>query len=448
MRRTRTELPWRPTHALVRSIVVGGLALLVGLVLQRPDLVVLGLPFAIVAIWSSVVRPRESASAQVVLADSTVVEGGSTQVIGLVDDVPGIESVTIRVAEGPRVHLKPRSGIRAAVVSSEATAAGEETGERQWEVAIPARVLRWGQMRLGPAMLGASSPWGAWRCGPRQLDALPLTVLPETARFDVAAPRPHPQGLVGLNRSRKPGEGSEFASVRPFASGDRLRRIHWTRTSREGSLQVRATHADLDTHVMLVLDAHREISPSGGVDGQANNLDVAVRAAVAVAEQMLRQGERVSLRVVGSARDIWTTPSSSRSAWVRLRSELARVTPAPPAAAKEAVGARQLRQAGAVRAGTLVVVFSDLTSESILNQIATLHQRGLSVVVLDCLVGTPPDQSPAESLGWRLRLIERERHLSFLNNKGVPVVRWAGPGTLDTVLLEMARRSARAGVGR
>ena len=47
--------------------------------------------------------------------------------------------------------------------------------------------------------------------------------LPEPAAFDSSAPAPHPRGLVGMHRSARPGQGSEFATLRPFQVGDRLR---------------------------------------------------------------------------------------------------------------------------------------------------------------------------------------------------------------------------------
>ena len=48
--------------------------------------------------------------------------------------------------------------------------------------------------------------------------------------------------------------------------------------------------------------------------------------------------------------------------------------------------------------------------------------------------------SPA-SVAWRMRLLERQMQLTELTRRGVPVVPWRGPGTLDEVLRRLARRS-------
>ena len=44
-------------------------------------------------------------------------------------------------------------------------------------------------------------------------------------------------------------------------------------------------------------------------------------------------------------------------------------------------------------------------------------------------------------LVWRLRLLDREREAHQCAMAGVPVIAWRGPGSLDTVLRQAARRS-------
>lgn len=119
------------------------------------------------------------------------------------------------------------------------------------------------------------------------------------AVFDAAAPTPHPMGLVGLNRSARRGEGSEFATIRPFQVGDRLKRIHWPMSLRSQTLHVTSTWADEDAEIMLLVDASTDLGRSEGIDGFASSLDVTVRAAGAVAEHFLRHSDRVGLCVFG-----------------------------------------------------------------------------------------------------------------------------------------------------
>ena len=54
-----------------------------------------------------------------------------------------------------------------------------------------------------------------------------------------------------------------------------------------------------------------------------------------------------------------------------------------------------------------------------------------------------PAQDPhsAGRLAWRMRLLERQMQLTEVTRRGIPVVAWRGPGTLDEVLRRLARRA-------
>jgi hypothetical protein len=74
----------------------------------------------------------------------------------------------------------------------------------------------------------------------------------------------------------------------------------------------------------------------------------------------------------------------------------------------------------------------------------------MTVVVVD----TFPDHLVAgtgdvyQSLAWRMRLLSREAQVSSLRLRGVPVVPWRGPGSLDQVLRDIARRSSAPRLSR
>jgi hypothetical protein len=54
---TPLSAPWRVTPAHVRALALGVLLVAVGVVLRRPDALVLGAPLLVVALWSSARRP-------------------------------------------------------------------------------------------------------------------------------------------------------------------------------------------------------------------------------------------------------------------------------------------------------------------------------------------------------------------------------------------------------
>ena len=92
------------------------------------------------------------------------------------------------------------------------------------------------------------------------------------------------------------------------------------------------------------------------------------------------------------------------------------------------------------------MVLTPLLTPDITTAMVTLARRGLDVVCIDTLVeGTLPDtaRDPRSSgaLAWRLRLLEREIQLTEVSRRGIPVVPWRGPGSLDEVLRRLAQRS-------
>lgn len=445
---------WRPTHALARCMALILFVAPVALLFRRPDLLVLAAPLAIVLGWSLVTRPQELPDPRFALSHAQIREGEQALAVADIEPVDGAEVLAAALSPAPFVEAVLRERAKQVLDAddqvTQRTASVVDVegplidGRRRLLVGI--RATRWGTRRIGPMQVGAASAWGAYRWGPLSLDAQGLRVLPQPAAFDSSAPAPHPRGLVGMHRSSRPGEGSEFASLRPFQVGDRLRRIHWPRSSRTGELHVTSSYADQDTHVAVLVDAHYDLGRSGGVKGGASSLDRSVRAAAAVSEHFLQQGDRVSLRVL-SARTPLTVPIGTGTRHgVRILDTLSRVVPA----VDDETDPRRVHLG--VRDGTLVVMISALVSPDALTQAAMLAARGLSVVVVDALVEVGDDVIPRADKGalartaWRIRLLERDREIRAIQAQGVAVVPWLGPGSLDVVLRELAHRGRRVGV--
>ena len=153
-----------------------------------------------------------------------------------------------------------------------------------------------------------------------------MLALPETRAFS-SGESPHPVGLIGQNRSRRAGDGSEFHAIRPFQPGDRLRRVNWRTTLRTGELHAVGTSSQEDSAVLILLDAVTDVGASGGVDGAASTLDVGVRAASALAAHHIRVGDRVSLRVIGRTGQV-LGPGSGGTTSAGCRSCSRRCSPA------------------------------------------------------------------------------------------------------------------------
>jgi uncharacterized protein (DUF58 family) len=444
----RLDARWRVTSAHIRALFLGLLLVGAGVVLRRPDALVFGAPLLLVGLWATAGRPTASPVVHAAIAHPLLREGQATKWVATITPGPGVEDAGLVLLPTPYTVFTP--GFRAA-----ATAFASNTGAPT-SLEVICQSTRWGLRPLGPATVAVSGVFGAFRWEPESvsLPAIPTVPLPDS--FTARVPVPRPDGLVGQNRSHHQGSGGELDQIRPFRFGDRLRRVHWPVSVRTGELHVTATHADQDSEILLIVDAMNDIGHSEGIGGSTSSLDNAVRAAGAIAEHYLRTGDRVGLLVLG-ARDLpHITAAAGSNHLRRLLDVLARVKVADGTVSDEKRLRSQLRHH--VSAGTLAVILSPAISPEVLAHAVALARRGISVVTVDTLpadLATPDipqawlaqlsssaDDHPIETrLAWRVRLLERSREMTRARQAGVPIVPWAGPGTLDLVLRDLGRRS-------
>lgn len=439
------RLTWRSTHAQLRAAVLGGLGTLVALAAHRPDVLVIATPFLVVATWGWLRRPRGEASASMSLGHTSIRESEGTRVLAVLDVPEGTDEVAVGLTPNLFLDVDPPTGVVGVAPPPDwrdesgaaVRPASGHAGRQQVAVPLRIRPTRWGVQQVGPMVVIASGPWWAHRCGPSDVPGLTLTALPQPAAYDSSAPMPHPEGLVGANRSVRSGSGSEFAGLRGFQPGDRLRRIHWPVSLRTGSLHVAATYADEDSTVVLVLDAFSDLGPREGIDGRPTSLDVTVRAASAIAEHYLAVGDRVGMRVVGASQVPRVPVGSGRAHLRRVLGTLALIHPAT-----ERHDDRRQGVAG-IGAGSVVFVLSPLVDRAIVETVGMLGSRGLTTVVVDTMPEHlwTDDTDVYASLAWRLRRLTRQVDVENLAAAGIAVVPWRGAASLDQVLRDVSRRA-------
>ena len=423
---------WRPSAALLRAAGVAGCGLVLALLLGRAGVVVLVAPLGVHAAWGIRSRPVHRPKITEFLAPLTVVEGQGVRSrldLGSPEAVAEVEHLTRVAGRAPYVALRPAAGV-----------VGGHPDRVSGSIEISPR--RWGRRTIGDSRVVLTSAWAAYKLGPVPVHGGELTVLPVTAAFDSRAEAPTPIGLVGRNRSRRNGEGTEFSGIRPFHAGDRLRRINWRVSLRTGELNVVTTRAEEDTGVLLIIDAFSDHGVSGGLGAAESSLDVTVRAAAALAEHHILVGDRVGVRVLGGSHQI-IAPGAGKRHLRRILGTLARLTSA------DAMSADVSRLQFRAPAGTVVFVLSPVLHEGPVQAAGVLSRRGFPVLVVDTLpaVLTPASgegrrQTAVAELAWRMRQVERKNLLAQVARTGTPVVTWRGPGTLDAVLHRMARRAS------
>jgi uncharacterized protein (DUF58 family) len=427
----QAEPQWVPTRALGRAVLLTGLLLIAGVLLGRVDLVVLATPFAIGTAYAMRRRPTALPSIRLGTDDNHHVEGAQlTAGVQVVNrDTVGYDLAVVRTLVSPWLAVQKADRPHVVTVA--------RGGAR--EIELDGEALRWGRHPLGPASARITACDGLIAGRPVVSGARNVRVYPSTEPFDADEAMPRAAGLVGGHRSRRPGEGGELAGVRIFGPGDRLRRIDWRVSLRTERLHVAATLSDRDAEVVLLLDVLNEAGRSGGAKGTASVIDTTVRSAAAIAEHYLHRGDRVSLLEYGPvARRL--RPATGRRQYLTVLEWLldVQVYPAEFQPYDTVFGSQVLSH------NALVVVLTPLIDNRSAEMLAKLARSGRYVVAVDTMPeqAAPPARGPWTEIAHRIWRLERDNMIDQLREHGVPVVAWAGAGSLDMVLRDVARLAA------
>ncbi|HKF23933.1 MAG TPA: DUF58 domain-containing protein [Candidatus Angelobacter sp.] len=157
---------------------------------------------------------------------------------------------------------------------------------------------------------------------------------------------------------RRRGAGRDFESLREYQQGDEFRNICWTATARRGKHVTKLYQVERSQAVWLVMDAGRLLRARVG---KLSKLDLAVNAALSLAQIALYSGDRVGVLVYG--RNIQQRVSPGRGLH-HLRTILESLADAR----EEAAEADHLRAAAALmqlqRQRSLIIWITDLADTS------------------------------------------------------------------------------------
>jgi uncharacterized protein (DUF58 family) len=275
---------------------------------------------------------------------------------------------------------------------------------------------RWGAFSVGPLLFRARDILGlrSWEGQAGEVQTLRVYPREETLRSLV--PALETQVFAGNQVSRVRGEGIEFADLREWQPGDRVRRVNWRATALRGTLWVNEQYPERNTDVVLFLDTFAEVR----VQGRSTN-DRAVRAAATLAHGYLQRKDRVGLVGFGGYLS-WLVPESGTRQLYAIVDTLL---------ASDIVESYALRGVDVLPPRTLppkalVLAITPLLDDRTATALLDLRARGYDLIVVEVspLELLAPDPASPLELAHRLWRLSREALRWRYEQVGVPVVTW------------------------
>jgi uncharacterized protein (DUF58 family) len=405
---------------------VAAVGLVGALALRRPELAVLASPFAVLLALGTRLPSDPGLTIDLVVGADRAIEGETVPVslhVAARHDVDRLE-ILLDLPEG----IEVAAGSRALALRLRA---GEQ---RTHELAV--RCTRWGVFTLGRVDARARDAlrfltWETTLERPHAIKAYPR---PLTLRTLLSALET--QAFAGSEVARVKGEGIEYADIRDFVPGDRVRSINWRASARRQGLVVNERHPERNTDVVLLVDSFADVRR-----GSHGVLENAVRATAALAARYLERRDRVGLVGLGGVLR-WLQPGMGITQRYRLIETLIETGVEPTYAWRDV----NLLPARVLPPKALVVALTPLVDPRFLTALEDLRGRrfDVAVVEIDPLPLVDVARSETEQLAYRLWRLERDVMRTRLAALGIGVATWGG-ADLDTVLEEVRtyRRYAR-----
>lgn len=244
--------------------------------------------------------------------------------------------------------------------------------ERSWLIRVP--LARRGHFRIEPLHIRTGDPFGFFEASATVGQGVSVVVYPR---------------LEPLPRWRLPAaalEGSQVSpvrtlqttplatTVRPYAPGDSMNRIHWKSTARHGEIQVKEFDLEQTADAWIVLDLQRGIQTG---KGDESTVEAAVRAAASIADKALQENRSVGM-TVNVGRTAFLPPDRGSRQHLKIMQLLASVEADGSAPLVETLVAT----VGRLRRGMTAVIITPSLDPSWIRPLAALRTRGVACVVL------------------------------------------------------------------
>lgn len=401
-------------------------AFVAALALRRPELAVVALPFALL-VALGVRTPPPELRAWVEVDRERALEGEELDAVVTVRTTAPVDRLEVGLTLPDGIDL----------VDGRNPVAIRLAADEERELLLRLRCTRWTSAELGEVWLRARDLIGIVHYEGRVDRRRPLRIYPTPERLRRLLAPARTQAATGSEVARVRAEGTEFADMRPFTPGDRVRSVNWRATARSGSLMVNERHPERNADVVIFLDSFAEARSAD--EGTFEN---AVRVAATLATRFLERRDRVGLVAFGGFLR-WLEPSGGMVQRYRLVDALLETGVEFSYAWKDV----NVIPARTLPSRALVVAVTPLLDERSVAALVDLRGRGRDLVVLE--VSPEPylhhSDDPLDQVARRLWRLQRTDLRSRFERLGVAVATLDDEMTVEAALegVRAYRRHAR-----
>ena len=245
-------------------------------------------------------------------------------------------------------------------------------GERSWLIRTP--LTRRGHFRIEPLHIRTGDPFGFFEAAATVGQGVSVVVYP----------RLEPLPMWKLPAASL--EGSHAApertlqttplatTVRPYAPGDSMNRIHWKSTARHGEIQVKEFDLEQTADAWIILDLQRGIQAGRG---EESTTEAAIRAAASIADKAINENRAVGMTV-----------NAGRTAYLpadrggRQHQKVMQLLAAVEADSATPLVETLIGSVGRLRRGMTAVVITASLDPSWVRPLAALRARGVACVAV------------------------------------------------------------------
>lgn len=393
---------------LYTAIAIG--TILAGVIDGGLRLILIGVPFIVALALGSRHRTPVPAAASVELDSNRCVEG---DVVGCRIDVNVPPEYAVELAIAP--------------ATDSITAADEQPWAWSIPIGVPRpvglsmqlRAERWGNHVPGNLEIRLTRPGSLIEHRSALVELDPITVLPAARRLDELLRIDHAPATAGAHPTRSMHSGGyDFAEVRDYRPGDRLRDLNWSATLRRHEPAVNQRLPERAGDVVIVVDTfpdalrrHSEVSR-----------DVIIRSgrlAWALLSSHLAANDRVGIMIAGS-RPLWISPQGGRRAKYALFAALLEAA----SSSADPIRNPTVHAHGHIPSGAMVLAISPLARSRTIDSLVALRGHGhrVDAVALDIGADLRTRAPRLPDTIVRVRDLMFAERVAALRRHGIPVV--------------------------